>query len=171
MTDLVDSLLELSKAGWQELRTGPIDMRRLAETVLGELLDDEERTKTDVVLHPLPPATGNESLVRQVFTNLLSNALKVSSKNARRRIEIGARSVDGETAFFVRDDGAGFEPGSSGRLFHVFERLHHSRDFDGTGIGLALVRRIVERHGGTVGAEGAPGAGATFWFSLRGRAG
>lgn len=171
MTDLVDSLLELSKAGRHELQAGPIDMRRLAETVLGELLDDAERARTDVVLHPLPPATGDESLVRQVFTNLLSNALKFSAKNARRRIEIGSRSVNGEMAFFVRDDGVGFEPGSAGRLFHVFERLHHTRDFEGTGIGLALVRRIVERHGGSVGAEGAPGAGATFWFSLGPRPG
>lgn len=166
MSDLINDLLSLSKASRHDLQVGPIDMQRLAETVLEEVVAPDERTKSDVTLHPLPGAVGDEGLVRQVWTNLLGNALKFSSKRPRRTIEIGSVTNGSETAYFVRDDGVGFEPEFGGKLFNVFQRLHDSRDFEGTGIGLALVRRIVERHGGRVWAESSPGAGATFWFVL-----
>jgi light-regulated signal transduction histidine kinase (bacteriophytochrome) len=166
MTDLVSSLLALSKAGREELHVGPIDMRRLAETVLEESITGADRERTDATLHPLAAAEGDVRLVRQIFANLVGNALKFSAKQPRRTIEIGSMRSGAETAWFVRDDGIGFESGSAKKLFVAFERLHDDRDFDGTGIGLALVRRIVERHGGRVWAEGAPGAGATFWFTL-----
>jgi signal transduction histidine kinase len=166
MSELVESLLSLSRAGRQPLRTGPIDMERLARSVLEELMLPEESEKTEVVFHPLPPAEGDESLVRQVLANLVGNALKFSSRKERRRLEIGARPEGGQTFWFVADDGVGFEPAQAEKLFRVFERLHGAEAFEGTGVGLAVVRRIVERHGGTVRAEGAPGAGATFSFSL-----
>ncbi|MBK9089943.1 MAG: response regulator [Holophagales bacterium] len=166
MSDLVSSLLALSKAGQQELQVGPIDMQRLAGKVVEEVVTEAERRNTDVTLHPLPAAEGDVRLVRQVFAHLVGNALKFSSRKPRRTIEIGSRQVGSDTAWFVRDDGIGFEPGEANRIFGVFERLHHDRAFEGTGIGLALVRRIVERHGGRVWAEGSPGAGATFWFTL-----
>lgn len=166
MSELVESLLSLSRAGRQPLRTGPIDMERLARSVLDELMLPEESEKTEVVFHPLPPAEGDESLVRQVLANLVGNALKFSTRKERRRLEIGARAEGGRTFWFVADDGIGFEPAHAEKIFRVFERLPGAEGFEGTGVGLAVVRRIVERHGGTVRAEGAPGAGATFSFSL-----
>lgn len=166
MSELVESLLALSRAGRQALRTGPIDMERLARSVLDELLLPGERERTDVSLHPLPAAVGDEGLVRQVLTNLVGNALKFSSRKERRRLEIGARTEGGRTFWFVSDDGIGFEPAQAEKLFRLFERLHDAASFEGTGVGLAIVRRIVERHGGIVRAEGAPGAGATFSFTL-----
>lgn len=166
MSRLVESLLALSRAGRQPLRTGPIDMDALVRSLLEELLPAEERERTDVVLHPLPPATGDESLVRQVLSNLVGNALKFTSHNPRRRIEIGARSEGDRTSWYVKDDGAGFDPAYAEKIFRAFERLHADSDFEGSGVGLAIVRRIVERHGGAVRAESAPGAGATFSFTL-----
>lgn len=171
MSDLVSSLLALSKAGRQQLQVGPIDMERLAGSVLEEILREADRGKSDVTVHPLPAAEGDVRLVRQVFTNLIGNALKFSAKQPRRTIEVGSSRIGAETAWFVRDDGVGFEPASAKRLFVAFERLHDAREFEGTGVGLALVRRIVERHGGRAWAEGAPGKGATFWFTLGDAAG
>ncbi len=171
MSELVESLLALSRAGRQPLRTGPIDMERLARSVLDELLVPGERERTDVLIHPLPAAVGDESLVRQVLANLVGNALKFSARQDRRRLEIGARNEGGRTFWFVSDDGIGFEPAQAERIFRTFERLPGAEGFEGTGVGLAVVRRIVERHGGVVRAEGAPGAGATISFSLEEGAG
>ncbi len=166
MSELVESLLSLSRAGRQPLRTGPIDMERLARSVLDELLVPGERERTEVVFRPLPAAVGDESLVRQVLANLVGNALKFSARKDRRRLEIGARNEGGRTFWFVSDDGMGFEPAQAERIFRIFERLPGAEDIEGTGVGLAVVRRIVERHGGVVRAEGRPGAGATISFSL-----
>lgn len=166
MSELVESLLALSRAGRQPLRTGPIDMERLARSVLDELLVPGEREKTEVVFRPLPAAVGDESLVRQVLANVVGNALKFSGRKDRRRLEIGARNEGGRTFWFVSDDGMGFEPAQAERIFRIFERLPGAEGFEGTGVGLAVVRRIVERHGGVVRAEGAPGAGATISFCL-----
>ncbi|HPA50207.1 MAG TPA: response regulator [Thermoanaerobaculia bacterium] len=166
MSELVESLLSLSRAGRQPLRTGPIDMERLARSVLDELLVPGERERTEVVFRPLPAAVGDESLVRQVLANVVGNALKFSTRKERRRLEIGARNEGGRTFWFVSDDGMGFEPAQAERIFRIFERLPGAEDIEGTGVGLAVVRRIVERHGGVVRAEGTPGAGATISFSL-----
>ncbi len=163
---LIDDLLSLSKAGRRDLHVGPIDMQLVVKSALEEVLPASERARTEITIHPLPPAAGDEGLVRQVWTNLLGNAVKFSSKKPRRAIEVGAQAAGSETAYFVRDDGVGFDPACSRTLFDVFSRLDNARDFEGTGIGLALVRRIVERHGGRVWAEGSPGSGATFWFVL-----
>ncbi|HRY45173.1 MAG TPA: response regulator [Thermoanaerobaculia bacterium] len=171
MSELVESLLTLSRAGRQPLRTGPIDMERLARSVLDELLVPEEREKTEVVFRPLPAAVGDESLVRQVLANLVGNALKFSARKERRRLEIGARNEGGRTCWFVSDDGIGFEPAHAEKIFRIFERLPGAEEFEGTGVGLAVVRRIVERHGGVVRAEGTPGKGATISFSLEEGAG
>ena len=115
MSDLINDLLTLSKASRQDLRVGPVDMQRLAETVLAEVLPAAERGRSDVTLHPLPAAVGDEGLVRQIFTNLLGNAVKFSAKKERRSIEVGARRIGDETAYFVRDDGVGFPAECSGR--------------------------------------------------------
>jgi light-regulated signal transduction histidine kinase (bacteriophytochrome) len=119
-----------------------------------------------VELAPLPAAQGDRSLLRQVWANLVSNALKYSAKGAAPRIEIGGRIAGPESEYWVRDNGAGFDPRYARKLFGVFQRLHDAVEFSGTGIGLAIVQRIVQRHGGRVRAEGAPGEGACFTFSL-----
>jgi signal transduction histidine kinase len=168
MSTLIDDLLTLSRASRQDLRVGPVDMDALVKHVLREVLPAGELERTDVVVHPLPAAVGDEGLLRQVWTNLLNNAVKFSSKRPRRSIEVGSRTEGGETAYFVRDNGVGFAPEFGPKLFNAFQRLHDGRDFEGTGVGLALVRRIVERHGGRIGAESLVDGGATFWFTLGG---
>ena len=114
----------------------------------------------------LPSATVDESLFRQVFSNLISNALKYSRSSAAPEIEVGARAEAGELMYYVRDNGVGFDMRYAGKLFKVFQRLHRADQFEGTGVGLAIVQRVVQRHGGRVWAESAPGCGATFHFAL-----
>ena len=114
----------------------------------------------------LPPALGDRSLLKQVWVNLIGNALKYSAKIAQPRVEVGARSDGAQTVYWVRDNGAGFDMRYADKLFGVFQRLHRAEEFEGTGIGLAIVQRVVTRHGGRVWAEGKPGEGACFYFAL-----
>ena len=166
MGSLIDGLLRFSRLGRQEVGRKPVDMKRLVEEVVEELVPD--RKKVDVRVGPLPPAVADEGLIREVLVNLLSNALKFSSRRPRPVIDVGWDEAAGQGSYFIRDNGAGFDPEYVHKLFGVFERLHLETDFGGNGIGLALVKRIVERHGGKVRAEGRPGEGATFWFTLPG---
>jgi light-regulated signal transduction histidine kinase (bacteriophytochrome) len=115
---------------------------------------------------PLPPATGDRTLIRQVFANLIGNAFKFTRGRPAPRIEVGARSAGGDMIYLVRDNGAGFDMRYADKLFQVFTRLHHADEFEGNGVGLALVQRIIQRHRGRVWAEGVPNQGATFYFTL-----
>jgi light-regulated signal transduction histidine kinase (bacteriophytochrome) len=138
--------------------------------MLAEVVADSapgERVRLDI--GPLPVVSCDPSTMRQVWANLVSNALKYSARRDDPRVIIRARPAGDEFVFDVQDNGAGFDPAYAERLFGVFQRLHSSREFEGNGVGLAIVRRIVERHGGRVWAEGSPGAGATFHFSLPAR--
>ena len=117
-------------------------------------------------LDPLPPASGDEALMRQVFVNLLSNAIKFTRPTKRAAIEIGAQSDVEHHTYYVRDNGVGFDPKYSDKLFGVFQRLHRHDEFEGTGVGLALVQRIVQRHGGRIWAEAKLDEGATFYFTI-----
>lgn len=167
MAQLIDDLLAFSKHGRAELQHEPVDLADLIEQIKigfqGEL--DDRHVEWNVA--PLPTVRGDTSLLRQVFTNLLGNAVKYTRRQPIARIEIGTVTPpNGEAVVFVRDNGAGFDMQYVDKLFGVFQRLHHDTEFEGTGVGLATVRRIVQRHGGRVWAEGEPGVGAVFYVAL-----
>ena len=166
MGDMIADLLKFSRVGRQELLWARLDMAALVNAVWFEMTSDDQRERIALRVAALPQAVGDGLLLRQVWRNLLSNAEKFTRPKADRAIEVGFREEPGRTVYFVRDNGVGFEMVRAARLFTVFQRLHPAGEFEGTGVGLALVQRIVHRHGGSVGAEGAVGAGATFSFSL-----
>src|ERR1051325_7701679 len=163
MGRLIDDLLAFSRLGRQEPAKQPVDMTGLAREVVTELANG---SAANVELATLPPAEADRSLMRQVWANLVGNALKYSGKRADPRIEIGGCQENGETQYWVRDNGVGFDMRYAAKLFGVFQRLHRVDEFDGTGVGLAIVQRVVTRHGGRVWAESKLGEGACFHFSL-----
>ncbi len=168
MGRLISDLLAFSRIGRQTLEPEEIDMHAMAQRVFDELAALDPDRRLHLLLHPLPPAHGTKAMVRQVWANLISNAIKFTSGRDVAEIEIGAKvGADGAQIYFVKDNGAGFEMEQSDRLFGVFQRLHTVEEFDGTGVGLALVQRIVQRHGGWAWAEGAVDRGATFSFTLQ----
>jgi signal transduction histidine kinase len=138
----------------------------LAAGVWNDLRSLAEGRKVAVDFQPLPPACGDPALLRQVLVNLLSNALKFTARSGEARISVGGGTEAGHTVYCVRDNGIGFDMADAGKLFGVFSRLNAADEFEGAGVGLALVQRIVQRHGGRVWAEGRSGAGAAFYFSL-----
>ncbi len=167
MAVLIDDLLAFSRAGRAEVRREQMNMKAMARAAFGEVAGDSlAQAKVDFRLGELPEAVGATSLVRQVWVNLLSNALKFSSNREHPTIEVGGTVEGGFAVYHVRDRGVGFDQMYADKLFGVFQRLHGVKEFEGTGIGLALVKRIVTRHGGRVWAEGGLGKGATFHFSL-----
>jgi PAS domain S-box-containing protein len=166
MGELIDDLLAFSRLNGQELERLPVDMTALAQSVVAEQLRDRREGQAGIRVTDLPEAVGDESMLRQVLTNLVSNALKFSREAAAPTVEIGARRDPGQTVYFVRDNGVGFDMKYAPKLFKVFQRLHNTEQFEGTGVGLAIVQRIIQRHGGQIWAESQPGEGATFLFSL-----
>ena len=166
MGQLIDELLAFSRLGRKAIQMNELDMTELARSTFNGLNGQHEGTRPELLLGALPRAKGDRVLVGQVWANLLSNAMKFSSKRPAPRIEVSAISDEREHVYFVRDNGAGFDPRYRTKLFGVFQRLHSSSEFPGTGVGLALVERIVVRHGGRVWADGKPGEGATFYFTL-----
>jgi PAS domain S-box-containing protein len=167
MGRLIDDLLSFSRMARSELSQTTVDTARLVEAIVETLRRDAPDRRVEWKIGPLPKARGDQAMLELVFTNLLSNALKYTHTREAAVIEIGVRpGADSETVFFVRDNGVGFDMKYIGKLFHVFQRLHRAEEFEGTGIGLANVRRIVHRHGGRVWAESAVDRGAIFFFSL-----
>jgi PAS domain S-box-containing protein len=166
MGRLIDDLLAFSRVGRAEMRLSPVDMATLASSVFFELTAPQDRQRIEFHVAPLPRAVGDPVLLRQVWANLLSNAVKFSSKKERAAIQVGFERREGEVVYSVRDNGAGFDPRYIAKLFGVFQRLHSTTEFEGTGVGLAIVQRIVTRHGGRVWAEGEPGKGASFYFAF-----
>ncbi len=169
MARLIDDLLSLSRVGRRGLADEAVDMEGLARAAALEAASPEERARGDLRIGRLPAARGDPNLLRQVWANLLGNAWKFSARRERPAIEVGAEERPGEVRYWVRDNGAGFDMAYAGKLFGVFQRLHGQDEFEGTGVGLAIVKRIVDRHGGGVWAEGRVGQGATFGFSLPAR--
>jgi light-regulated signal transduction histidine kinase (bacteriophytochrome) len=169
MGQLIDDLLDFSRMGRKPLRVQPIRPASVAYEALDGLRFELNDRPVELVIGELPGCQADLALLRQVFTNLLSNALKYTRGREPARIEVGAlaESVsDTERTYFVRDNGVGFDMIYAPKLFGVFQRLHRSEDYEGTGVGLALVQRIIHRHGGRVWAEAALDQGATFWFTL-----
>ena len=166
MGTLIDDLLAFSRLGRQSLQMRTVDMEELVRLNFETLKTQQPDARAELRLGALPAALGDRSLLAQVWINLLSNAFKFSAKKENPTIEVGAISEPEHHTYFVRDNGAGFDPRYGAKLFGVFQRLHDPSEFPGTGVGLALVQRIVARHGGRVWAEGEVGEGATFYFTL-----
>jgi light-regulated signal transduction histidine kinase (bacteriophytochrome) len=165
MGQLIDDLLLFTHLGRQQLRRSSINMTELVEYVFNDLTRSKSRD-IRLNLNPLPAGFGDRALVKQAISNLLSNAIKFTRQRKVAQIEVGATSGESETTYFVRDNGVGFNMSYETKLFGVFQRLHHQHEFEGTGVGLAIVKRIIQRHGGRVWAEGQMGKGATFYFTL-----
>ena len=166
MGELVDNLLSLSKLGKREIQKGVVDMEGLAHSVMEELKGTDGGGMVSWKIHQLPVCDGDYRLLRQVWINLIANAVKYSGKKESPVVEIGAEVKVNEAVYYVKDNGAGFDMRFADRLFGVFQRLHKPTEFEGTGVGLAIVQRIIYRHGGNVWAEGAVGKGACFHFSI-----
>ena len=166
MGRLIDDLLAFSRLSRKQMEASPIDMSNLAGDVFQQLSPGLSDQKIQFKLAPLPATTGDPALIRQVFVNLLSNAAKYSRPRAETVIEVNGWRANGDCVYSVKDNGVGFDMTYAQKLFGVFQRLHSVEEFEGTGVGLAIVQRIVHRHGGRVWAEGKVDAGATFYFSL-----
>ena len=166
MGELIDGLLQLSRLSRARLRVEDVDLSRLAREVCDELAAAEPGRRVEVVIRPGLRALADPALAHALLANLLGNAWRFTSQHETARVELGAVEGSEGTTFFVADDGAGFDMAYADKLFGAFQRLHTPGQFDGTGIGLATVQRIVRRHGGRVWAEGAVEQGATFYFTL-----
>jgi len=162
---LIDDLLAFSRMGRKEITRVSIDFNKLLEPIITETKQNAP-VKTQIVLNSLPATQGDPALLSQVYINLISNAVKYSAKKDNPKVEIGAEEKDDEIVYYVKDNGAGFDMQYAHKLFGVFQRLHSNEEFEGTGVGLAIVQRIIVKHGGKVWAEGKPDEGAAFYFSL-----
>jgi light-regulated signal transduction histidine kinase (bacteriophytochrome) len=168
MGQLIDDLLAFSRLGRLELRKQPVATVDLVRQVLEDLQAERSGRQVEITLRDLSPCWAEPSMLKQVFVNLLSNALKYSRKREVAHIEVGCQEDHGERIYFVKDNGVGFDMQYRNKLFGVFQRLHRAEEYEGTGVGLAIVQRIVHRHGGRVWAEAAFDRGATFYFTLEG---
>jgi signal transduction histidine kinase len=166
MGQLIDDLLALSRLGRQNMELTDIDIAELARSVLRELGVSELQRKVEFHIGALPPARGDATMIRRVLANLLSNGIKFTGLKDSPRIEIGYQSEDNETTYYVMDNGVGFHMRYAKKMFGVFQRLHGTDEFEGTGMGLAIVQLIIRRHGGRVWAEGKRDEGATIYFTL-----
>ena len=166
MAELIDDLLNLSRVTTSTMNREEIDLSEFARSITEELQHIEPDRKVEFVVPARAQAYADPRLLRIVMDNLLRNAWKYTSRHDRARIEFGREVKNDRIVYFVKDDGSGFSPQSADRLFQPFQRLHSAAEFPGNGIGLATVRRIVQRHGGEVWAEGRVEMGATFYFTL-----
>jgi signal transduction histidine kinase len=166
MGTLIDDLLAFSRLGRQEIKKIPIGMGALADATYKEIRQSSPERDITLVMGALPDIDGDIDMIRQVWVNLFTNAIKFTGKKEKAKIEVGSTSDGDMVTYYMKDNGAGFDMQYVGKLFGVFQRLHSIEEFDGNGIGLSNVKRIIERHGGRVWAEGKVGEGATFYFEL-----
>ena len=166
MSKLIDDLLAFSRVSRRELKSAELNTGEIVKTVIDEIMSLNPGRKIDFKVNPMPPIRGDGTMIRRVFTNLIDNSVKFTRMKDTARIEIGFTPAGKENEFFVKDNGAGFDMQFADKLFGVFQRLHSDAEFEGTGVGLAIVERTISRHGGKVRAEGKPGEGAAFYFTL-----
>jgi len=166
MSQVIKDLLSLSSISRKDMRSDTVALSSMAQELITEIRASTPGHDAEVIIMPGLTANADEGLARILLENLLRNAWKFSSKRARARIEFGSTLVKGHPVYFVRDNGAGFDMASAGLMFEPFKRFHSRENFPGTGIGLSIVKRIVEKHGGTIWAESKPGEGATFYFTF-----
>jgi signal transduction histidine kinase len=166
MSAMINDMLELSKVSRLEIRKEKIDLYVLSATIITEIRLNDPQREVEVIIEKNMTAGADKKLLTLALTNLLKNGWKFTSKTPHPRIEIGVTEQGGTMVFFVRDNGAGFNMTHVKKLFGAFQRLHSEADFPGTGIGLAIVKRVIEKHGGRVWAQSEPGKGATFFFTL-----
>lgn len=165
MNNLIDDLLTFSRMGRKPIEKNQLDMNLLVQSVIQQLTTGHSY-KAEIYTDPLPHCMGDSTMLQQVWVNLIGNALKYSSKKYKPVIHIGTNDVNGQTVYFIKDNGAGFDMKNAARLFEVFSRLHTASDFEGTGVGLAIVHEIIQKHGGRIWADATPGEGAIFYFTL-----
>ena len=166
MGQLIDDILSLSRSGRHHMDKKTINMESIVREVYRSLKNELKDRKVDFVVHECPPVLADSHLVKIVFTNLLSNALKFTRISENAKIEIGSMTEDGHTVFFIKDNGAGFDMKYADKLFIAFQRLHRAEEYEGSGIGLAIVQRIIHRHSGRIWAESELNVGTTFYFTL-----
>ncbi|MDB6017046.1 MAG: Histidine kinase [Pedosphaera sp.] len=169
MTELTEALLALARIGRAELHFAPVNLEELTREIIGNMQVETQGREILWQVHPLPEIQGDRGLLKQVLANLIDNAVKFTREHTPARIEIGVlpeSAASEEVVFYVKDNGAGFEMEYAGKLFETFQRLHHQEEYEGSGVGLANVKRIIQKHGGRVWAEGHVNQGATFYFSL-----
>ena len=166
MSKLIDDLLDFSRTGYKEMQKSKVSVNSITEGVVREIREELKGREIRWEIDELPEIIGDESLLRLVIVNLLSNAVKFTRNCPQAEIKIGCKDEGDRFTCYIADNGAGFDMKQVDRLFGAFQRLHAQEEFEGTGIGLANVQRIILRHGGRVWAEGAVGRGATFYFSL-----
>lgn len=165
---LIDDLLAFSRLSRQPLRKQPVALGNLLNQVLEDLRAGQREKSLEITVANLPDCEADPAMLKQVFVNLLSNAVKFTRKREAPRIEVGCRQREAECVYFVKDNGAGFDMRYADKLFGVFQRLHRAEEYEGTGVGLAIVQRVIHRHGGKVWAESGIDQGATFYFTLKG---
>jgi light-regulated signal transduction histidine kinase (bacteriophytochrome) len=163
---LINDLLQLSRLTRQEMRREEVDLGQLAREILDERMRREPQREVDVRVQPACMVYGDPQLLRVILESLIDNAWKYTKNVAQAQIEFGRQAGADEHTFFVRDNGAGFDMNYADRLFQLFQRLHREEEFQGTGVGLSIAKRLIERHGGHIWAEGKLGEGATFYFTL-----
>ncbi|MFH0759073.1 MAG: ATP-binding protein, partial [Bacteroidota bacterium] len=166
MGKLIDDLLAFSRLNRRKVENSRINMEELVKEVLMELQNPEKELKIKITVQKLPKVNGDRSLIRQLMVNLLSNAIKFTGTSENPEIEIGSFARDRKITYYVKDNGVGFNMKYVEKIFDVFQRLHSEKEFEGTGIGLAIVRRIIHHHGGQIWAEAEINKGATFYFTL-----